>query len=265
MAGTKAARHALEELQEAFPELRAGICNCRKISGTNTWSQHADCNALDLYHVGWGYSTDPIHQAWLDGVYAWIRTYFDELSIRTLIWRKRDHYNHIHIDFWPKRYGYPSCAGATTSRWQYPSGSVEVMGKYESPDPMNGYHELPDKEMVEVPPVNVIQRGDNGYEVAVAQEMLIALGYDLGNWDPYDGPTPNWRTEGFPVGADGAAGPAFESGVKAFQKDVDLDQTGVVDGVTLALLVDATTVGGGLVSHTHPFTFSVDSETGGPA
>jgi len=256
MAGTNWARYVLGELQERFPKLRAGICNCRKIARTDIWSQHSDCNALDLYHADYGYSLDPAHQAFLDEVNAFILAHFDELSIRTRLWRKKDHFNHIHIDGWPKRYGLPSCAGATTSKWQYPNGDVVTLAKYASPDPLNGYNELPDAEIPEVTTVNIIQRGDSGFEVALHQEALIQLGYDLGNWPPYDGPVPAWFKGRFSVGADGAAGAAFEQGVTKFQEDASLTVTGKVDGVTSSLLLNSSTP-----SHVHVF----DGTTGVPA
>ena len=94
---TKAATQALNELQEKFPDLKAGIHNCRKIAGTSRYSEHSSGNALDIYHKDYGYSTNKTHQAWLDTVDAFIRQYMVQLSIRNRIWRARNHYNHIHL------------------------------------------------------------------------------------------------------------------------------------------------------------------------
>jgi len=232
---------AYQELKEAFPDLRAGKCNCRKISGSSTWSQHSWCNALDIRHVDWGYSTHPTHQAWLDEVYEYIMAHFDELSIRVILWRRRDHFNHIHIDGWPKGYRTPSCGGGTTL-YQWPDGHIEQFSKYGSPDPINGYPELPDNvydggdDFVN----QVIQRGASGFEVALYQQYYITLGYDLGEWDPYDGPVPTWAAAlEFTAGADGNAGQTFETITKEFQGDNSLIVTGKVDGVTAATIVGA--------------------------
>ena len=254
--GTKWADFALSELQERFPELRAGRCNCRKISGTNIWSQHAWCNALDLYHTDWGYSTNPTHQAWLDTVYDFIITYQDELSIRTRIWRKKDHFNHIHIDPWPKGVRTPPCAGASSSRWEYPDRSGETLGKYASPDPLNGYHELPDKPIEEVDHMNqTISKGASGFEVVLVQMALIQLEYDLGNWAPYEGDVPSWFNGEIPVGADGSFGEATRLAIVKFQEDSSLTVNGVVDGVTAAFLFEATYEEGPdtVAPHSHTF------------
>ena len=240
----------MDELQERFPDLRGGHCNCRKIARSSRWSEHANCNARDLYHIDWGYSTNLIHQAYLDEVHAFIMAHFDDLSIRTVIWRKRDHFNHIHIDPWPKSYGTPPCAGASKSQWQYPNGDVVTLSKYGSPDPINGYPDLPVKEMPIVADNQTIKRGASGIEVAIVQKALIELGYDLGNWDAYDGDNP-WGIV-FPVGADGAAGPAFEQGVTKFQEDASLIVTGEADGVTTAFLFDLTRPEAAAKKHSHP-------------
>jgi len=251
---SKWADWAIGEFQEAFPDLKAGKCNCRKISGSNRWSQHAYCNALDIYHADWGYSLNPTHQAWLDEVHAFIMEHFDDLSLRTVIWRKKDHFNHIHIDPYPKGYSTPVCKGGT-SRWQWPDGHVETLSKWGSPDPINGYPELPDGEPKEIDYMNqTIAKGASGFEVAFVQQQLIDLGYDLGNWDPFDGTAPTWWGDSFEPGADGAAGNAFQQAVTKFQGDNSLIVNGVVDGVTASFLT-AATAGEyvGTPNHTHNF------------
>ena len=246
MARSKWAAFAEKELREQFPELRVGVTNCRKISGTSIWSQHAWSNGLDIYHVDFGYSTARAHQRWLDGVDRWIRTYFDELSIRKRLWRVRSHFNHIHIDGWPKGYGTPPCAGGIL-RHQYNSGRI-VRG---DPGPANGTPNLPDKELVTVANQN-LERGNEGWAVADYQRDLIGLGFDLGNWTPYG--------EGFPPGADGEFGGATEQGTSDFQTSADLVVTGKADGVTLHFVREKLGYAKGPHKHTIPA-----SETGGVA
>ena len=221
----------MEVLQVRFPDLRGGHVNCRKIARTNTYSQHSWPNARDLYHQHYSYSTDPRHQAYLAEVYAFLVTHKRDLSIRTMIWRKRDHFNHIHIDGYPKGYGTPKCAGGTY-RMQYSNGDV-VNG---DPGPEFGLIELPDKEIVTVTNDSTIREGDKGFEVALVQQDMIDLGYDPGNWPPLeDEDSERWGYV-FSIGADGAAGPAFTSGIKRFQKETSLKVTGIADGVTVSFL-----------------------------
>ena len=238
--------YAVGELQEAFPDLKSGHWNCRPISGTSTWSQHSWGNAGDLYHEDYGYSTDPAAQAFLDQVHAWIKTYQEELSIRTLIWRKRDHFNHIHIDGWPKGYGLPPCKGGSL-RMQYNDGRV-VNG---DPGPANGTTELPDKELITVSDTQVLNKGDEGTSVADLQQMLIDLEYDLGSWDPF-GPD-------YSPGADGQYGGATVAAVESFQGDRDLIVNGIADGVTLFFIREALGYAGQqeLKPHEHGFVVNI--------
>ena len=236
---TKWASYALGELQEAFPDLKAGITNCRKIARTNTYSQHSWGNALDIYHKDFGYSTNRKHQAWLDEVHRWIKTYFDELSIRTLLWRVRDHYNHIHADPWPKGYSTPPCAGGRLLM-QYNNRTI-VSG---DPGPAGGTTELPDRELIVVGDAQVLERGDEGRAVADLQRDLITLGYDLGNWDPY--------SPEYPAGADGQFGGATEDSVTKFQNDWMLHVTGKADGVTFHFIREAVGYAAEMdLKHTH--------------
>ena len=69
----------------------------------------------------------------------------------------------------------------------------------------------------------VLQRGDKGTAVKAMQAVLIALGYDLGEW-----------------GADGDFGAATEAAVKTFQRDHGLPQTGIF-GPTAQATVDRLT------------------------
>ncbi|MCL1599477.1 MAG: peptidoglycan-binding protein [Actinomycetia bacterium] len=248
---TKWYDNALGELQEAFPDLKAGHWNCRFIVETTKYSEHAWGNAGDLYHKDWGYSTNAWPQAYLDEVYAWIRTYFEELSIRTLIWRKKDHFNHIHIDGWPKGYGTPPCAGGTL-RMQQNNGTVV----FADPGPANGIIELPDKELITVTDNQHLEKGDEGFSVAVLQRNLIDVGYNLGAWDPFN--------SDFPPGADGKYGGATVTAVTSFQEDNALTVTGKADGVTLHFLREKLGFGAGggeLVKHTHDLKLVIPGQT----
>ncbi len=111
MAGTPNVRRTITALRDRF-DLLYGVYNPRHI-GSNPlrpWSQHAAAesakgyfgNGIDIVHIDYGYSDDPRHQAELDKVYAYLDAHRDELGIRQILWRVRSHFNHIHVDFWPK-------------------------------------------------------------------------------------------------------------------------------------------------------------------
>ena len=125
--------HAWEHIQREFPDLRAGVWNCRKISGSNSWSQHSWGAAGDLTHKDYGYSTSPEHQAYLDTVAEWFDEHRAELSIWAYLWRTSGHYDHIHVDFEPRGADTPPCAdGALRSRYR---DGTNVPG---DPGPTNG-------------------------------------------------------------------------------------------------------------------------------
>lgn len=228
---SKAAANALKELQQKFPELRAGIDSCRKISGTTQWSQHADGNALDIHHVNWGYSADPTHQKWLDGVAAFIRVYRLQLSVNNLLWRVQNHYDHCHIDFWPKMYGTPRCAGGRDD-WQYSSGRI-VLG---DPGPENGYIDIPPSVTIPNPPPppargyflqilrNTIKEGSRGDLVAIAQSLLARHGY---------APPNTFNAQHRP---DGIFGGGTTASVKSFQRSKGLTVDGIIAEKTWATL-----------------------------
>lgn len=76
---------------QKYPLVRsAGICVCKKISGTNVWSQHAYCNAVDMMAPT---------QAYLDKVAAYARQLRDRgwLPAAQILWRIPNHYYHIHF------------------------------------------------------------------------------------------------------------------------------------------------------------------------
>lgn len=79
-----------------------GMCNCRRIDGTSTWSQHAWCNAWDLH----------ASIATTDAIYHYLETNKGRLKISHILWRGvPGHYpGHLHVDCEPYRLGVPPCA-----------------------------------------------------------------------------------------------------------------------------------------------------------
>ncbi len=210
-------RVAVSALRTRF-DLLYGIYNPRHI-GSNPmrpWSQHAAAepakryfgNAIDIAHQDWGYSTNTKHQAELDKVYTYLDTRRDELNIRQILWRVRNHFNHIHVDFWPKM----------ADNWwrKHPTKGGPVVVVYENGDKGDTYGELvPPPPPPEEEPMT-LQAGDSGNAVRYYQKAINAWEGDLT--------------------VDGKYGFLTERAVKEYQVAADLESTGVIDGVTGFLL-----------------------------
>ncbi len=92
-----------------------GICNCRPIAGSNSWSQHSWCNAED-YHA----DEQTMKEITALGRNNW-QLYRSGYVIHdkmvsfegdsSHVYNGVDpHYDHVHIDFTPERIGTPPCA-----------------------------------------------------------------------------------------------------------------------------------------------------------
>ena len=75
-----------------------GQWNRRRIAGTSIWSQHAWGNAWDIG------VRDPIIG---DLVADYLKRNRRKLGVGTILWRVRNHYDHIHVEALPKRRGVP--------------------------------------------------------------------------------------------------------------------------------------------------------------
>ena len=203
--------------------MRFGRYNCRKISGSSAWSQHSwGPNALDLYppkHISYATQRQE-YQDYLDIVDGFIRQHLSELNVRVRLWRVKNHYNHIHIDFWPRGWSTPPCAGGSP-RYKYPDGSVTSVARL-----INQYDGDMDPIVIPEEGEDVIRKGDEGLRVQKAQERLLELGYTLPQW-----------------GADADFGDETEAAVKAFQADNELPEDGVLYALDVAILFEE--VGGG--------------------
>ena len=90
-----------------------------------------------------------------------------------------------------------------------------------------------------------LKKGDKGNAVQKHQTGLIA-------WNPNALPK---------FGADADFGGETETWVKTYQEAADLPTTGVIDGVTSALIISYTIEGGGVGKHSHPTTTKVTETT----
>lgn len=202
-------------LSAKFPGIRFGRVNCRKISGSTWWSQHAWNNARDIYppkSIPYLVSNDGEYRAYLDAVNVFITENYGDLNVRVKLWQVKSHYNHIHADFWPRGWATPPCAGGT-SRYKYPNGDIKSTASL-----INTY----EGDLIPVVPTteeDTMKRGDTGKRVGRVQDRLLELGFDL------------------PVyGADEDFGAETEVAAKAFQLSRDLPQDGVLYATDQALL-----------------------------
>jgi len=198
---TPATAKAQRMLLDRFPKLLFGVYNRRRIANSNSWSQHSWPNALDIFFTKYG-DTSHKHQARLDKVAHWLRLNANTLQIRTLLWRTAGHWDHIHVDFWPKGY-------ATPSRYR---GGEDNLYKTIDGEVLTHADLLALEE-------DMLQKGDKGLRVVAVQKQLLDLGYELPQW-----------------GADGDFGTETEDAVKAFQTDRELEVDGVLRAIDLGLL-----------------------------
>jgi hypothetical protein len=77
-----------------------------------TWSQHAytQDNHLDPNFEGNAADLFPPTMAYGDQVAAWLRSEFPEV-MKVVLWRVKNHFDHVHFDTWPTGINLPPCRG----------------------------------------------------------------------------------------------------------------------------------------------------------
>jgi hypothetical protein len=117
------------EFVKSLPEWalvdRIGVTNCRKIAGSQTYSQHSWSNAMDI-HFTPSFSIPATGEALAAGTRMRdkIRVQFEEY-VNSILWQTTDHWDHIHVDLWPKGHLTPPCAGGL-QRIKFENGSVQT-------------------------------------------------------------------------------------------------------------------------------------------
>ena len=163
---SKAATQLEDVLEPRFPGIRFGRYNCRRISGSTTFSQHAwpGGNARDIYAP----VNHPDPADFLDRVDTYLEHNTQPLSIRLVLWRVQHHYDHIHADFYPTGHDIPPCAGGRET-WRYSDG---IIVEEHDPDPENGYYEEAETMFV--------KQGDHSMAVEYWQNHLAYIdGQDI--------------------------------------------------------------------------------------
>jgi len=133
---TPAAVRCMKALEARFPGIKFGIYNRRHINNdpSRPWSQHSWPNALDIYFtVPWG-DTTPKHQSRLSEVHHYLKyQYPGWQETNYILWLVKNHFDHIHIDFWPKGYGTPSTIrGGASNRYKYSDGRIITQAQLEA-------------------------------------------------------------------------------------------------------------------------------------
>lgn len=221
--GTPAAERTEAEIRRRFPGMfdSIGQYNRRKISGSTSWSQHSWGNALDIMVGGSLNSGTPEGYRRGDIMYAFLSANKTALGIRYILWRRYNHHNHIHVDFWPKGVYTPPLSSTGIGSFKYSNGKV-VSTRIQLVPAQGNWQWDPTEE------INVLKRGDSGKAVKRYQGALL-------KWN--SNALPEWKD-------DGDFGAETEAWVIKFQAAEDLPQSGVIDGVTADSLSRFTVVAG---------------------
>jgi hypothetical protein len=158
---TRAASNLETYLDGQWPLLTFQRFNCRPIAGTSTYSQHAwpGGNARDIFGPTW----------MLDRVAAHLRDRRVRFGIKTVLWRVKGHYDHVHADMWPTGYGRPPCAGGV-ERYRYSNGRIVAA---------SGGNVMPEGSFVGEVPVFTVEEVAALKALAPYAETLTVLGRTL--------------------------------------------------------------------------------------
>lgn len=174
--GTPAAEYIERELFARFDEQIIGIgqYSRRKIADTERWSEHSWGNALDL-HVSVG-RADVTEKANGDEIAAWLRDQKTELGIRNVLWWVKNHFDHIHTDFWPRGEGIPPLK--TTGIGEFKGSNGEIVKAQIQVVPMEGPG-LKEERM----PLLPIKVGDTTEDVTLLEDLInTTYGTNLSLW-----------------------------------------------------------------------------------
>lgn len=201
--------------------------NCRKIAGSSSWSQHSESNGLDIFVTK--EKGDALVDWTLDTVEtsAGPMTRWDAYGVRTMLWWGKsvrtgnavsDHFDHIHIDFWPKMQNIssyvPPCKG----------GSLLVVHKDGTT--AKSWSLWPAHEIYEEEKLVAIKEGATGFTVILIQQSLN-----------------RWNTKGatdpFPLVEDGVFGAKTTTAVELFQNwTMEAEKLGLPSGYGITGDVD---------------------------
>lgn len=179
--GTKTQQNAKDVLKANFNIITAvSVTVCRPIDCEVKpcgWSQHAFGNALDLYAT----------PKELDKIAVFLRSMggAGSLGVKYAAWRVRNHFDHMHLDFWPTGTGTPSCAGGspafvngTASNLNFgtdvPASPIDLMGDFS-------LKALPG-QLVKALPGNIEDIGAGFGDTATAVGQFVAAFLNPKTW-----------------------------------------------------------------------------------
>lgn len=173
--GTPAAEAVEAIVRLIFPGrfTRIGQYNRRKISGSSSWSQHSWGNAIDI-HVSSGKAVG-VERANGDAIAAFLRENQHKFGIRYILWWRANHYDHIHVDMWPKGIYTPPLSSTGEGTFMYSNGATVYKKIQEVP----AQGDFSDYEYEEAQVKEV---------VTFLQETLVAAGFNPGPIDGILGP-----------------------------------------------------------------------------
>jgi hypothetical protein len=166
-----------------------GVCNCRRIAGTNTWSLHAECRAADMGTAANGNPPGGGWPGWGWTVFDRMRLFSLELGVQLIIfdrkvwsctqpdagWRNyggsNPHTGHGHVEL------IPNAARTLTA-----AHVQAIMGGTPPPPspPPGGGGSTPSRGR---DPMIGLKRGDRGQEVTGLQVLIRDAGGDPGEID----------------------------------------------------------------------------------
>jgi len=212
---TPQVRKVVAEIKARFPGLEFQYFNCRRI--TIKWSQHA---GSDPKHEQYGNAADvfdranPYASPLVDRVYAFLKANQHRLRIRTIIWRKRNHWDHLHFDCWPMlkdNWSYkPPCRGGKLVTIDEDGTISDTFAIDDTEDEVE-YLQIGDQGNT----VKKIQKAINGYRAKFKPDLPL-------------------------LAVDGDYGPATRDAVEQYQQAAQLPRydAGIVGQLTSSLLME---------------------------
>lgn len=224
--GPAGAEAMMVYLEDIFPgQTSFGICNCRSIAGSSSWSHHAECRAYDEGFAVFTGQTIGIRTLEILGPHG-ARLGIDHMILNhdpgasdrgdPRVYSARSPQGRVYTGSHPHKNHNHIGLTRNAGRFLTYATFVAVAGH-------PSIHRGGDTDML-------IKRGDaKSLDAAEAQKMMIeAFGVDAGDWDPHAGKSA-FDGQPFPKGADGVPGSTFEANAKAVQGALGQPKTGIVD------------------------------------
>ena len=216
---TPQVRRVVNEIEARFPEYRLEyqFFNCRRIRGISMrWSQHAGSDAKREQYGNAGDVFDraiPYASPRVDRVHAFLVANKERLRIRTIIWRKRGHFDHLHFDCWPM---------LKDSRWYRPPCKGGKLVTIDEDGTISDTFSIEEEDEMEY-----VQIGDQGRTVLKIQQAINGYRSKFQPTLPL-------------IDQDGDFGPQTRAAVQQYQEAAEIPRydAGIVGAITMPLLME---------------------------